>query len=234
MYKTLMLVVASIVALSANSALAEPGNWYLGLGAGRSSYDDWVSQADITAFKNEFGASLGIVGFDGSESANSEDTAFGYKVFGGYSFNKYIAVELSFIDMGEVDANSSSSGTFFDAANNAVDGDLFATAKASVDAFTLDASLSYPIASFAALFVKGGVYAADTELKLNAGSSISAENFNDSRTESSSGLHVGVGANFKVTDAIGLRAEWERLDNVEANGGENDVDLISASLLYNF
>ena len=136
--------------------------------------------------------------------------------------------------MGEVDANSSSSGTFFDSAENPVDGDLFATARASVDAFTLDANLSYPVASFAALFVKAGVYAADAELESSAGGSITTESINESRTDSSTGLHFGIGANFWVTDAIGLRAEWERLDNVEANGGKSDVDLLSAALVYNF
>ena len=234
MNKTVKLLVASIVAIAANSAIAGPGNWYIGAGAGMSSYKDWLSQEDITAFKNEFGASLGFVNFDGAESSDSEDKASGFKLFGGYAFNENIAVELSYIDMGEVDANSSSSGTFFDSAGNPTVGDLFATAKASVDAFTLDANLSYPIASFAALFVKAGVYAADAELELSAGGSISPESINESRTESSTGLHYGIGANFRVTDAIGLRAEWERLDNVEFNGGESDVDLISAALIYSF
>jgi len=234
MNKTVKLLVASIVAIAANSAIAGPGNWYIGAGAGMSSYKDWLSQDDITAAKNEFRADLGFVNFSGSESAESEDKASGFKLFGGYSFHKNIAVELSYIDMGEVEANSSSSGTFFDSADNPVDGDLFASAKASVDAFTLDANLSYPIASFAALFVKAGVYAADAELESSAGSSFSTESINESRTDSSTGLHVGIGANFRVTDAIGLRAEWERLDNVEANGGESDVDLISAALIYTF
>jgi OOP family OmpA-OmpF porin len=235
MNKTVKLLVASIVAIAANSAMAESGNWYIGAGAGMSSYKDWLSQEDITAFKNEFRVvDLGFVNFDGAESSDSEDKASGFKLFGGYAFNENIAVELSYIDMGEIDANSSSSGTFFDSAGNPVDGDLFATAKASVDAFTLDANLSYPIASFAALFVKAGVYTADADLKSSAGSSFSTESINESRTDSSSGLHFGIGANFWVTDAIGLRAEWERLDNVEADGGESDVDLISAALIYTF
>jgi opacity protein-like surface antigen len=235
MNKTVKLLVASIVAIAANSAIAGPGNWYIGAGAGMSSYKDWLSQEDITAFKNDFRTNdLGFVNFDGSESAESEDKASAFKLFGGYSFNEYIAVELSYIDMGEVDANSSSSGTFFDSADNPVDGDLFATARASVDAFTLDANLSYPVASFAALFVKAGVYSADAELESSAGGSITTESINESRTDSSTGLHFGIGANFWVTDAIGLRAEWERLDNVEANGGESDVDLVSAALIYSF
>jgi OOP family OmpA-OmpF porin len=234
MNKTVKLLVASIVAIAANPAIAGPGSWYLGVGAGLSSYKDWMSQEDITAIKNEFRADLGFVNFDGAESSDSEDKASGFKLFGGYAFNENIAVEISYIDMGEIDANSRSSGTFFDSAGIPVDGDLFASAKTSVDAFTLDASLSYPVASFAALFVKAGVYNADAELELSKGGSISAESVNDSRTESSTGLHVGIGANFKVTDAIGLRAEWERLDNVEADGRESDVDLISAALIYSF
>ena len=235
MNKTVNLLVASIVAIAANSAIAGPGSWYIGAGAGVSSYKDWLSQEDITAFKNDFRTNdLGFVNFSGSESAESEDKASAFKLFGGYSFNEYIAVELSYIDMGEVDANSSSSGTFFDAADNPVDGDLFATARASVDAFTLDANLSYPVASFAALFVKAGVYAADAELESSAGGSITTESINESRTDSSTGLHFGIGANFWVTDAIGLRAEWERLDSVEADGGESDVDLVSAALIYSF
>jgi opacity protein-like surface antigen len=136
--------------------------------------------------------------------------------------------------MGEVDANSSASGTFYDAANNPMDGDLFATAKAEVDALTLDVNLNFPVTSFAALIVKAGVYAADTKLEVAVGGSISTESINDSKTEDSTGLHLGIGVNFKVTDAIGLRAEWERLDNVEANGWESDVDLISAALIYTF
>jgi len=234
MKKSVMLLLASTISLSASSAIAEPGEWYIGIGAGYSFYNDWVSEADITAFKNEFGAGLGAVNFDGTQSADSEDTAFGYKLFGGYSFYKNFAVELSYIDMGEVEANSRSSGTFYDAADNSLDGDLYATARANVNAFTLDIKLDIPITSFAVVMIKGGAYSADTELNITAGGSISPENYSSSKTERSTDIHYGLGINFRITDNIGLRAEWERLDNVEANGGKNDVDLLSAGLVYGF
>jgi opacity protein-like surface antigen len=241
MKKTVKLLVASILAIVANSAIAESGKWYIGVGAGQSNYNDWVSQADITALKDEVGADLGVVNFNGSQSADSNDSAVGFKLFAGYTFYENIAVEFSYIDMGEVDANSRASGTFYDSVDRPLDGDLFATAKANVDALTLDVNLNVPITSFAALIVKAGVYAADTKLEFSAGGSIAAENVNDSKTTGSTGLHYGIGVNFKVTDAIGLRAEWERLDSVEArldsveaNDGESDVDLLSAALIYNF
>lgn len=234
MKKTVKLLAALIVAISANSAMAESGKWYIGVGAGQSSYNDWASEADITNAMNEFGSSLGIADFDGTQSADADDSATGYKLFGGYSFHKNIAVEFSYIDMGEVDASGSASGTFYDSVGNSIDGDLFATAKAKVDAFTLDVNLNVPMTSVAALIVKAGVYDADIELEFDAGSSISTENFSYSKTEGSTGLHYGIGINFKMTAAIGLRAEWERLDKVEASDGESDVDLISAALIYNF
>jgi len=230
MKKTVKLLVASIIAISANSAIAESGKWYIGVGAGLSLYNDW-SSGNITAFDD----ALGVVNFDGTQSTDSDDNAFGYKLFGGYTFYKNIAVELSYIDMGEVDANSSATGTFYDAMDNAIDGNLFASAKANVTAFTLDASLNVPMTSVFALIVKAGVYAADTKLELDAGGDIpGVEDIDYSKTDSSTGLHYGIGVNFKVTDAIGLRAEWERLDSVEANDGKSDVDLLSAAVIYNF
>jgi OOP family OmpA-OmpF porin len=233
MKKTLKLLVASIVAISASSAIAESGKWYIGAGAGQSTYSDW-SSSDIAGLGNDFGSTLGVVNFDGTQSASADDNATGYKLFGGYSFHEYIAVEFSFINMGNVNANSRASGTFYDAMDNSIDGDLFATANAKVEAITLDAALNYPITSIAEVIVKGGIYGADTKLQLSAGSSIGAENFYSSETYGSSGLHYGMGINFNVTDAIGLRAEWERLYQVEANGGKNNVDLLSAALIYSF
>ena len=234
MKNTVMLLLASTVALSAGSAMAEPQKWYVGIGAGYSFYNDWASGADITAFKDEFGASLGAVNFDGVQSADSDDSAFGYKLFGGYSLQENIAVELSYINMGEVGANSYASGTFYDLVDNSLDGDLYANARAEVDAFTLGINLGLPISSFATLTAKGGLYSADTKLAINAGGSISPEQHSRSVDENSTGLHYGFGFNFRIDDHFSVRGEWERLDNIEANGGENDVDLHSAGVIYHF
>jgi OOP family OmpA-OmpF porin len=242
MKKVVKLLVASIVAISANSATAEPGaiaepakwyesgKWYIGAGVGQSNYNDG---GDI---QNEFESSLGVVNFVGTQSASSDDKDTGFKLFGGYSFHKNFAVELSYIDMGKADANGSASGTFSDTLGNSVDADIFTKAKAEVDAFTLDLNLSVPIPStIATVIVKAGAYTADTKLDLDASSSIpNAENISESKTYNSTGLHYGIGVNFTITDVIGLRAEWERLDSVKANGGKNDVDLLSAALIYNF
>ena len=234
MKKAGKLLAASLVTFAANIVMAETGAWYVGIGAGQSNYHDWATKSDMLQFMDGFGTWLGIDHFTGTRSASADDTATAYKIFGGYTFNQYIAAELSYLDLGEVEAKSRAVGTFYDVINNSLDGDLYATAKASINAFTLDAKLSYPVLPFATVMAKAGVYSADTDLKLRAGSSISTDNYSYSKTESSSGLHYGVGVDFKVTDAIGVRAEWERLDGIEANQGKNDVDLMSASVIYRF
>jgi len=239
MKKVVKLLVASIITLSASSAMAESGKWYVGVGAGHSNYNDWTSNAAMINVRDAFGSRLGVVNFVGTESTGVDDTAFGYKLFGGYSFDKEIAgekisVEYSYIHMGKVDAHSLESGTFYDLVNNSVTGDLLATASTRVDALTLDATLNLPITSVAALIVKAGVYTADTKLKIHAGSDISAETYSYSNIANSTGLHYGIGASFKMTDAIGIRAEWERLHHIEINGGRTDADLLSASLVYSF
>ena len=234
MKNTVMLLMASTVALSSGSVMAEPDKWYVGISGGYSLYNDWASGANITAFKDEFGASLGAVNFDGVQIADSDDSAFGYKLFGGYSLQQNIAVELSYINMGEVGANSYASGTFYDPADNSLDGELYANARAEVDAFTLDINLGLPISSFATVTAKAGLFSADTKLVINAGGSISPEQHSHSVDESSTGLHYGFGINFRIDDHISVRGEWERLDNVEANGGKNDVDLLSAGVSYHF
>jgi len=214
--------------------MAEPGKWYLGVGAGHSRYYNWTSKTELTDIRDTFGSRLGIVSFTGTQGANVDNDATGYKLFAGYSFHEYFALETSYIDMGKVDGYSRASGTFYDAVNNSLAGDSSATASARVNALTLDLKLNVPIVSIAELLLKAGVYTADTSLNTHAGSSISTENFSYSRTENSTGAHYGMGINFRLTDIIGLRAEWERLELVEANDGKNHVDLVSAAITYQF
>lgn len=234
MRKPSILLALSLAASFAGTAMAEPGKWYAGIAAGQSHYENWASKTDITQFMDEFGAGIGIDDFQGNRNADSDGHDFAVKLFAGYRFDDRLALEFSYIDMGEVEASSRASGSFFDAVDNQLDGDLFARSKASVKAITLDASMDYPLTPVVAFIGRAGVYAADTKLQIDAGSSIDTETYNYARTESSIGLHFSLGLNFRVTSNIQLRAEWEQLDQVEANNGKTDVDLLSVALTYGF
>lgn len=234
MKKSSILLAISLAVSSAGTAMAEPGKWYAGIGAGQSHYENWASKTDITQLMDEFGAGIGVDDFQGNRNADSDGHDFAIKLFAGYSFDERLALEVSYIDMGEVEASSRASGSFFDPVDNQLDGDLFARAKASVEAITLDASLNYPLTPVVAFIGRAGIYVADTELQINAGSSFDTETYDYAKTESSIGLHFSIGLNFRVTSNIKLRAEWEQLDQVEANNGKTDVDLLSVAMTYGF
>ncbi|MDZ7670304.1 MAG: outer membrane beta-barrel protein [Gammaproteobacteria bacterium] len=69
------------------AAAADPSHWYFGAGLGES-------QADIA--EEEIRADLLSSGFTTSGFAD-EESDFGYKLFAGYQFNRYLAVEGGYL-----------------------------------------------------------------------------------------------------------------------------------------
>jgi OOP family OmpA-OmpF porin len=88
------IVAAGLFALAtiAGSALAQqqPRGWYGGISAGQSS-------ADVDA------SGLTVLGATAS-STSVEDTDTGFKVYGGYRFNRNLAVEAGWADLGAFSA----------------------------------------------------------------------------------------------------------------------------------
>ncbi|NPU93734.1 MAG: outer membrane beta-barrel protein [Gammaproteobacteria bacterium] len=233
MKKALKLCLAPVIAMSVNAAFADSGQWYVGVGAGQSKYNNWASQSDMAQLMDMYGATLGVDDFDGTQGAYSDDNDIGFSLFAGYTINPMLAVELSYTDLGEVDGESHASGTFYDAVDNSLEGDLNMAATAAVDVMTLDVKLSYAVDPVV-LFAKIGIYSAETELNVDADSSLNGEAYRYSVSDDSTGVHFGFGFEVPVTDPIAFRAQWERNDAVEANSGESSVDLLSAALIYKF
>ncbi len=87
-----------------------------------------------------------------------------------------------------------------------------------VDGFQIAAVGSYPIEQFS-LLGKVGLYIWDGEVNTTIG------NFDDDGTD----IMFGVGGAFHFNPQLSLRGEWERFD---IDG--DDVDMFSASIIYNF
>ncbi|MDH3314343.1 MAG: outer membrane beta-barrel protein [Gammaproteobacteria bacterium] len=92
------------------------------------------------------------------------------------------------------------------------------TATAEVDGFQFAAVGSYPIEQFS-LLGKVGFFAWDGEISTPIGS------FDDDGTD----FMFGLGGAFHFTPQFSVRGEWERFD---VDG--DDVDMFSASIIYNF
>jgi len=144
----------------------------------------------------------------------------GYKLFGGYQVNKYLAVEAGYFDLGRFGfvANTNPAGT--------LSGDI------KVRGINLDAVGTLPITEKFSAFGRLGVTYADTN---GAFAGTGAVNVLDpSPSARDTNLKVGLGVQYAFTEALSLRAEIERYRINDAVGNKGDVDLASIGLVYRF
>lgn len=185
-----VLGVASAM-LVAGPVLAQDQGWYAGLTLGQSKQKD--------ACDGVSGAGI---------SCDDKDTA--WRILGGYQFNKNLAVELGYTDVGEVSA----SGTF----------------SASIEAkiWELVAVGSWPFTPNFSAYGKLGMYRGDTDFSTNNPAFAN-------ESESNTDLTYGIGVRWDFTKNLGARAEYQIYKDIGGgNIGEGDVDVISVGVIWKF
>ncbi len=162
--------------LAATPASAVDTGWYGGLSFGEADVD--------------------VSGFDDSDES--------LKLFGGYNFNKYLALEGGFTDLGEFDL------------------DLLPDTSVEVDGVQFVAVGNLPIHEKFSFFSKAGAYRWDADANI-LGISFGSDD----------GVDPTYGFGFRYHDenpyggTLALRLEWERFD---IDG--DDVDLRSFSIVF--
>lgn len=143
-----------------------------------------------------------VPGFDDFDAS---DTAF--KIFGGYTFNQYFAVELSYFDGGAPNES-------------------FGSGSVEVELTGLNASAvgRLPLADTFALFGKIGFASYDVEGTGRVGNQ-TVGTFEGSDED----VSYGIGAAFSFAQTFEIRAEYEAID---FSGG--DFNVLSLSGLYRF
>ena len=184
-----ILGLASAVAFT-GPALAQDMGFYAGLSIGQSSAD-----VDCTGF------------------ASCDDSDSAWKIFGGYQFNRNLAAELGYTDLGEFTATGPG-----------------ISAAVEATAFELSAVGTFPIADKFSIFGRIGMYMADTELSATVGGT------SGSVSDDNTGLTFGIGVRYDFTRNLGVRAEWQKYSDVGGDdvGGESDVDVISIGVVWKF
>jgi OOP family OmpA-OmpF porin len=162
---------------------------------------------------------LGTVGL-GNASISDANRDNGYKVFGGYQFNRNFAVEGSYFDLGKFgfSATTTPAGT--------LNGDI------SLRGFGLDAVLSAPLTSKLRVFAKLGANYAEARDNFNSTGAVTVLDHNPSKTELNP--KIGIGVQYTLTEALSVRAELERYRVNDAVGGHGDVDHLSIGLVYSW
>ena len=196
MYKHMMatLLIAAAPLAASTSVLAQtqtPGTgFYGGVGAG-------VSRTDLNG--------TGVTG-----STDKRDSA--WKLFGGYQFNRNIAVEGGYVDMGKASVAGPQG---------------FASAESN--AWQIGAVGSLPLSQQFAFTGKLGVARASTD-------SIGVVNgVAFAGTQHHTAPTYGLGMRYDLSQNVALRGDWDRyrIEN-GAFGGKSDSDLFTVGAQFKF
>jgi OOP family OmpA-OmpF porin len=194
--------MAAVLALAAGCCSLDAAAFYYGIGAGQATDKEWDDR----------------VIQDGSVGAiELEDSDTGFRVFGGFTLDRGLGIEIGYVNFGEQTAQGSAdgSGPYWTggpaAVENALDG--------------LDFGLvgNMPVSDALSLIARVGVLSWENELTYVDPA------FLEKYVETGNDLFFGGGAEFHPGGPLALRGEFVRyrMDDV-------DVDLVSASVVYRF
>lgn len=206
----LRLSVLVLAMLASPFATADDAAWYGGanIGPTRATIDD----AGIARNLLSGGLSASSI------TNTSRDT--GYKVFGGYQFNKNFALEGGYFDLGKFgfEANTAPPGTL--------------TGEIKLRGVNLDAVGILPLTDQFSLFGRVGANYAEARDTFTGTGAVGVPNPNPSQREWNP--KIGLGMQYQLTPALALRAEVERYRINDAVGSRGDIDMASVGLVYYF
>jgi OmpA-OmpF porin, OOP family len=196
--------------------------WYAGGSVGQSAID--ATSAEI---EQGFLADDAFV----VSGTTLDDTDTGWKAYLGYRFNRFLAAEGGYADLGKASFATTivSAPAPFSALTPFP---IHATATAR-GAF-LSGLVHLPLTECFSLFAKAGAYrweAKFTERIPPTGIT------RLSRTERKTDLNYGAGLQWQFTSRVGGRLEWERFKDVGRGIGARDgqdIEFISAGLFFRF
>ena len=176
-----------------------------------------------------FGSGDADLGFELRDGLTYDGKDTAYKLYAGYRFNENFAVEGGYAELGE---NSIVGTGIFTAA--IVPANVTTSINWDTNAFFASANASYPLGNFSPFvkfgFIRGKAKATATRLDSNA--------IFGRSDGSSTELLWGVGASYRFTESIEVRAEWERIEFdeniIEGVRAEPEYDFISVGLVYSF
>ena len=182
--------------------------WYVGgsLGQSRATIDE----ARIVRSLAANGATL--------TSFDTDEREPGFKLFAGKQLNRYFAVEAGYVDLGKfnVAATTSGNGNF--------------RGEAGFRAVNLDLVGQLPLNQRLSLLGRAGMQYAHTRTSFSGNRLAAVTNPNP--REKKLNAKVGLGLEYKLSEALAVRGEVERYRLDDAVGNRGEVDLLSLGLVY--
>lgn len=183
---------------------------------------------------------------------NTDEDDIGWKIFAGYSFNQYLGLEFAYIDLGEIDTESTSISAITIPVPPSSTFTTNSTTNETIDfsGFSFSGRLRYPVSDKFDIFAKVGGFAweVDTEITALAEFTITPPPllpspnpppFTLSQSDKGVDWLFGIGLEYEISDHLKIRGEWERY-NINFEQGDIgitrkvDVDLFTLGLSYDF
>ena len=204
------LGLAALAAIASPLAMADDTGWYGGVNVGQSRAK--IDDARITS--NLLGSGYATT------SIVDDDTDTGYKLFGGYKFNRNFALEGGYFDLGR----------FGFTATTVPAGTLNGNIK--LRGVNLDAVGILPITEKFSAFGRVGVNYAEAKDSFSGTGAVNVTNPNPSKRDTN--YKFGAGLQYDFTQSLGMRLEAERYRINDAVGNKGDVDLLSVGVVFRF
>jgi len=205
------LGLVGFAAVGGQAAVAAESGWYGGISIGQSKA--WIHHERIAA---QLGVPVAGISFD------DDDRDVGFKLLAGKKFNRNFALEGGYFKLGEFGFTANYPPNSF-------------TGAIKLQGLNLDAVGILPFTEkFSAFGRVGLIYtqAKDTFTGTGAGAAVAAFDPNPKKSEAN--YKYGVGLQYDLTRAWGLRGEWERYRVNDAVGNKGDIDMLSVGLVYRF
>ena len=198
MAKKTVLVLMAAFAISVPAFAADTGGYLVGM-VGQTKFNQ--DATDTTGLTN----------------ASVKDTGTGIKLGGGYAFNRNLAVEGAYVDLGK----ATLSGTF--GGNN-----VSATFKAS--GLVVVAAGMLPLSNQFTLLGRLGVIDATVKADASVGNASASDKSTKVKTT------FGIGVAYSFTPQFAIRGDFDRYSKLGDSNttGESDVDMISIGVVYKF
>ena len=191
-------------------AVAADSNWYGGINIGqsRAKIDDPRIRSGLL--------SGGLT----TTSIIDDDRDAGYKLYGGYQFNRNFALEGGYFDLGKFGfvATTVPAGTL--------------TGNIKLRGLNLDAVGILPITEKFSAFGRVGVNYAEARDSFTGTGAVRVLNPSPSKRDTNH--KFGLGLQYAFTESLAVRGEVERYRIDDAIGNKGDIDLFSVGLVYRF
>ena len=204
------LGLVALAVIASPFAAADDSGWYGGINIGQSRAK--IDDERITR-------SLLAGGFT-TTSINDDDRDTGYKLFGGYRFNRNFALEGGYFDLGKFGftATTVPAGT--------LRGDI------KLKGVNLDAVGILPVTQRLSAFARIGLnHAKASDSFAGTGAVVVLD---PSPSKRDTNYKFGAGLEYAFTESLGMRVEAERYRIDDAVGNKGDIDLLSIGLVYRF